>query len=107
MHTAHRSFYERYINLLNNELMADKSEFIKPMNIQPENIIPLCCQLPMWTILCKNTKDKIYMIFPSNIYKYYNRYIETFENIIKSKESIKIQVLQDPETGVRFFLYID
>lgn len=105
MHAAHQSFYNRYVNLIEKELRVTNSKCIYSIIIQPKNIIPLCCELPMWAILCKNTKDKIYMIFPSKIYNYYNKHVEKLEAAIHKKDSIEITVLSDPETEIKCFLY--
>ncbi len=103
MHTAHVGFYKRYIKLLERELRAKDSNFISSIVIQPREVLPICCDLPMWAVLCKNTEDKIYVIGIDG----YNKYLQIITDSIKDNRSMDIAVLVDPETDVKCFLFFN
>lgn len=107
MHAAHVSFYQRYIKLLNQELRNPDSNVIAQIKIEPSNIMKTCCDLPMWALLCQNSKEKIFIISPTDrLVRKYNGYIKTLVDCISNNTAIEITVLSDPDTGVRCLLYL-
>lgn len=106
MHETHKLFYNRYIKLIKNTLRSDNKN-IHTLDIEPTDIIPMCCELPMWIILSRNNDDKIFMLYPNDRYKIYDKNMVIINDAINNKTKINISVFIDPETNVKCFLFFN
>jgi hypothetical protein len=107
MHDSHVSFYKRYLKLLEEELICPNSYPTNEIQVQPKNILHICCDLPIWGLLSKDRNETIYIIAPSdNLILRYNTYISGLINNINNGEKISITTITDPDTNIVYILYI-
>jgi hypothetical protein len=106
MHASHISFYRRYVKLLENELRKPDNHLISEVVIHPKEILNVCCDLPIWGLLCHDRKDMVYIIAPNNnLISQYNSYITKLLDIISNNNTISMTILTDPETNMISMLY--
>ena len=104
-HCAHVSFYQRYIRLIEEEVRKEKPNLINVIEIEPSSIVKICCQLPIWAMMCHHTKNAIYIVLPK-VLRYHYSVLDQLESICHNDEKISIHIITDPDTDVKCFLYI-
>ncbi len=107
MHASHISLYQRYVKILENELRKPDNHLISEVVIHPKDILHVCCDLPIWGLLCHDRKEMIYIIAPTiNLISQYNIYITKLLDIILNNDTITMTILTDPETNMISMLYL-
>ena len=104
MHSAHISFYQRYIKIINDELRNENSKVISKIEILPIDIIKMCCELPMWVLLTE-TAGKIFMINPGIKSGDFDTSLHKMEQCVVDKQKVTMAIITDPDTQLKHFLY--
>lgn len=84
MHSSHVIFYETKLKVI--EQVIRKNLSLEILTMFPTDLIPLCCEYPMWLLMSGD--QKIYLVFPT--YHYAQRYIDMFLAAIENHRSVKI-----------------
>lgn len=80
---------------------------ITKVEIYPQNIVRMCCELPMWSLIHERHEPKIFIIDPTNgKYPELDNYKDIITHHIKTRTKVTITVVNDPDTKVLCFLYV-
>ena len=106
MHSAHVSFYDRYIELLNKEIKNPAEHEV--VNIKPKSISKICCSLPMYGMTHHGNDEILYIIGTNTSYRKYSHdhYVLKIATAINNNAEIKITVIKDKITQTSFIILV-